>query len=167
MTDKKILDPCCGSRMFWFDRENPLTVFGDIRNESHILCDGRTLNIHPDIIMDFRAIPFPDNAFKLVVFDPPHLKGAGEKGWQGKKYGILGDNWKEDLRQGFEECFRVLKQDGVMVFKWNEHSIKLSSITPLIPYKPLLGHRSGAQQKTHWLLFMKNDIFSVIPQKIT
>lgn len=37
---KKILDVCCGSRMFWFDREHKDTVFMDIRSEKHILCDG-------------------------------------------------------------------------------------------------------------------------------
>lgn len=26
---KKILDACCGSRMFWFDKENPDTIFAD------------------------------------------------------------------------------------------------------------------------------------------
>ena len=29
---KIILDACCGSRMFWFDKENPLTLFADIRD---------------------------------------------------------------------------------------------------------------------------------------
>lgn len=47
---KIILDACCGSRMFWFDKENPLTLFADIRDEEHILCDGRNLKVHPDII---------------------------------------------------------------------------------------------------------------------
>ena len=28
---KKILDVCCGSRMFWFDKENPDTIFADNR----------------------------------------------------------------------------------------------------------------------------------------
>lgn len=26
---KSILDMCCGSRMFWFDRTDPRVVFGD------------------------------------------------------------------------------------------------------------------------------------------
>ncbi|EML4808974.1 SAM-dependent methyltransferase, partial [Acinetobacter baumannii] len=69
----KILDPCCGSRMFWFDRQNPNVVFGDIRKEEHKLCDGRTLVIEPDVLMDFRKMPFNDEQFSLVVFDPPHL----------------------------------------------------------------------------------------------
>ena len=29
---KKILDACCGSRMCWFDKDNPDTVFMDWRS---------------------------------------------------------------------------------------------------------------------------------------
>ena len=82
MSDKTILDACCGSRMFWFDRNNPDVVFADNRYVSTTLCDGRTLVIEPDVEMDFRDMPYPDNTFNLVVFDPPHLIYAGENpGW--------------------------------------------------------------------------------------
>ena len=64
---KDILDMCCGSRMFWFDRDNPRVVFGDIRSETHVLCDGRDLVVKPDIIMDFRSLPFADEEFSMVV----------------------------------------------------------------------------------------------------
>ena len=30
--DKIILDACCGSRMFWFDKNNPAALFVDIRS---------------------------------------------------------------------------------------------------------------------------------------
>ena len=59
--------------MMWFDKRNPQAVFMDIRDEEHILCDGRSLEVHPDVIGDFRSIPFEDATFRLVVFDPPHL----------------------------------------------------------------------------------------------
>lgn len=36
-----ILDMCCGSRMFWFDKQDERAVFSDIRAEQHELCDGR------------------------------------------------------------------------------------------------------------------------------
>ena len=106
--------------------------------------------------MDFRDLPFSDESFNVVSFDPPHLRKAGENGWQGKKYGILSDDWREDLRQGFAECFRVLKKDGVLVFKWNETQIKVSEILDLTDKKPVLGHRSGKYNKTHWILFIKD-----------
>ena len=153
---KKVLDPCCGSRMFWFDKNNPLAVFGDIRDESHVLCDGRTLEIKPDMDLDFRNIPFENNSFKLVVFDPPHLVHAGEKSWLRLKYGILHkETWQEDLRQGFSECFRVLAIDGVLIFKWNETQIKVSAILKLTDRKPLFGHPSGKKGGTHWMCFIK------------
>ena len=146
---KKILDACCGSKMFWFDKENKDTVFMDNRD------DGRSLKVSPDIVADFRKIPFPDESFYLVVFDPPHLVRAGENSWLAKKYGKLNqDTWKEDLKQGFDECMRVLKTNGTLIFKWNEEQIKLNEILATIEYKPLFGNR---RSKTHWLIFFKEE----------
>ena len=79
---KPILDACCGARMFWFDKENPNAVFCDNRRLMEPLCDGRILRIEPDIQCDFKALPFPDESFHLVVFDPPHLRWVGEKSWR-------------------------------------------------------------------------------------
>ena len=38
-----VLDPCCGSRMMWFDKQDQRVLFGDQRTESHVLSDGRAL----------------------------------------------------------------------------------------------------------------------------
>lgn len=151
----KILDVCCGSKMFWFDKENPSVTFMDIRDYDDTLCDGRKLSIHPDIIGDFRNIPFDDNSFDLVVFDPPHLLKAGENSWLAKKYGILDETWPKDLSQGFYECMRVLKLNGTLVFKWNEEQIKLKDVLSCFYQKPLFGNK---RSKTHWLVFIKNVI---------
>ena len=163
MVLKKILDPCCGTRMMWFNRQHPDVIFGDCRSEiltitdrSHGKRDGtRTLRIEPDVLMDFRAIPYPDGSFKLVVFDPPHLRRAGEKSWMAAKYGKLSKHWREDLRQGFSECFRVLAIDGVLIFKWNETQVKVKEVLELTPVQPLFGHVSGRKGLAHWLCFMK------------
>jgi hypothetical protein len=64
--DKSILDVCCGSRMFWFDKNNKDVLFGDIRTEEHTLCDGRSLEIKPDMQLDFTNIDFQSNHFKSV-----------------------------------------------------------------------------------------------------
>lgn len=74
----KILDACCGSKMFWFNREHEETVYMDNRTENTTLCDGRKLIVKPDVIADFRKMPFENESFHLVVFDPPHLVKAGE-----------------------------------------------------------------------------------------
>ena len=152
ITEKYILDVCCGSKMFWFDKNQENTIYMDCREVSETLCDGRKLEIHPDVIGDFRHIPFDDNTFSLVVFDPPHLKNIGETSWMAKKYGKLSDTWEDDIRQGVHECMRVLQPQGVLVFKWNEEQIRLKQILDCINYKPLLGNRRA---KTHWLIFMK------------
>lgn len=151
--DKPILDACCGSRMFWFDRKNPLAVFMDIRNEEHTLCDGRKLEVHPDIEADFTGMPFPDKSFKLVVFDPPHLKRLGEKSWMYKKYGKLPKDWQQVIRKGFDECMRVLDDYGTLVFKWNEDQIKAREVIEAVGKEPLFGHPTKG--KTIWMVFMK------------
>jgi hypothetical protein len=44
----------------------------------------------------------------------------------GKKYGRLNkETWRDDLRAGFAEAFRVLWLHGVLIFKWNETQIPL------------------------------------------
>lgn len=130
--EQPILDMCCGSRMFWLDKTDSRAVFADIRREQHTLCDGRNLHINPDIIADFRALPFSDNNFAQVVFDPPHLDRAGENGWMRKKYGALNkETWREDIRAGFAEAFRVLRPHGTLIFKWNETQIPVSKVIAL------------------------------------
>lgn len=148
----RILDACCGSKMFWFDTDRHDTVFMDNRELDTELCDGRRLVIKPDVVADFRDMPFPDETFALVVFDPPHLVRAGRTSWLALKYGVLGSDWREDLRKGFAECFRVLRPDGVLVFKWSEHQVPLKDILALTVEKPLFGERRG---KTHWMIFIK------------
>ena len=152
---KRILDACCGSRMFWFDKEDKRVLFQDKRKTKDKLCDGRFLEIDPDVVGDFTKMEFKDNTFNLVVFDPPHLIRVGKKSWMAKKYGSLTDNWRYDLSKGFNECFRVLKNGGVLIFKWNERDIKVSDVLNLTENKPLFGHKTRHNGQTIWIAFMK------------
>ncbi|MCX8956987.1 class I SAM-dependent methyltransferase [Erwinia psidii] len=153
-----ILDVCCGSRMFWLNKRDKRAVFTDIRCEHHTLCDGRKLHIMPDVIADFRALPFADGSFAQVIFDPPHLMRVGKKSWMGKKYGALNrETWQDDIRQGFSEAFRVLRPHGTLVFKWNETQIPIGKIIALTPQQPTIWQRTGKADKTHWLLFLKDS----------
>lgn len=159
----RVLDPASGSRMMWFDRAHPDVVFGDKRREtltvtdrSHGRANGtRTLVVDPDLLMDFRAPPFENCTFRLVAFDPPHLLRAGPRSWLAAKYGKLGRDWRDDLRKGFAECFRVLEPYGVLVFKWNETQVTLGEVLALTPQQPLFGNTSGRKAGTHWIVFMK------------
>ena len=90
------------------------------------------------------------------MFDPPHLTGAKETAWLVKKYGKLGENWPQMLRDGFRECMRVLKPDGVLIFKWSEYDIPAAEVWDAIGQKPLFGHHSGKQSRTFWACFISD-----------
>lgn len=150
---KPILDVCCGSKMFYFNKNDPRVHFNDIRECEETLCDGRKLIIHPDTNYDFRNMPFDDDTFSLVVFDPPHLIKVGDNSWVAKKYGRLPKEWQPYIKKGFDECMRVLKENGVLIFKWNETDISTKEIIECIG-KPILGQRTKGV-KTHWYVYMK------------
>jgi SAM-dependent methyltransferase len=156
---KFILDVCCGGKMFWFDADHPNALYVDKRVMKRQVIwrkdeDKRYFEVKPDAVMDFRKLDLPSDRFSLVVFDPPHLlKRNGKTGWMNKKYGSLGDNWREDIKKGFSECFRVLKKRGVLIFKWSESEIPLSEILKLASPPPLFGHKTSRQ--TVWVCFIK------------
>jgi len=164
MTVPRILDPCCGTRAWHFDRANPDVIYGDQRRETVTVTDRtrgkqdgvRVLEISPDVQMDFRALPFPDGQFACVAFDPPHIERAGPLSWLAARYGKLGREWRNDLRAGFAECFRVLAPDGTLIFKWNETQVKLREVLALTDRRPLFGQVSGRRGMTHFLVFMKD-----------
>ena len=160
---KQILDMCCGSKMFWFDRNHDNTVFMDKRKERHILTDSssvggfRVLDINPDVLANFKNLPFKDQSFWLVVFDPPHLSRNGQHGWMAKKYGTLQDGWRQEIHRGFKEAFRVLHPLGTLIFKWNTGEVSLNEILKLSQLPAVVGNKYGKRDQTHWLVFMKPD----------
>jgi len=155
---KLILDPASSMRSFYFDKKDSRVLFGDIRErETHLLTNGQTIHIEPDEVMDFRSIPYPDESFQCVIFDPPHRLELKNESDFIKKYGSLNrESWRDDISEGFRECFRVLKTGGTLIFKWSEVSIPLKDILLLTNQKPVLGHPSGKRMGTHWVLFLKS-----------
>lgn len=87
--EKTILDACCGNKMFWFNKNNPDVLFGDIRSENLKKTNGETLEINPDLVMDYRKMPFPDESFYLVSFDPSHRTDLTAGNWMDNYYGTL------------------------------------------------------------------------------
>lgn len=144
--EMKILDPACGSKMFWFNKSEPHTTYTDIRKETFSLQDRgklRKVVINPDKIADFTNLPFRDYEFNLIVFDPPHLKRAGENSWLAKKYGKLPkDVWPQMLSKGFKELWRVLALDGILLFKWSDNQIPFKDVLNLFDQQPILGDQS-------------------------
>lgn len=158
--EKKILDVTCGARGIWFDKHHPAAIYCDKRTEHFDGVFGttpkkRNINIDPDVVCDFTDLPFDDNTFSLVVFDPPHVQGLKETSWIAKEYGVLSHDWREILKGGYKECMRVLKPDGVLIFKWSEVQIPASEVWKAIGERPLFGHHSGKKMNTFWAAFMK------------
>lgn len=147
--------------MFWTDPADPRALFFDKRRETHRLTDSsstggfRTLTINPDVMGDFTALPFADGSFAQVVFDPPHFERNGASGWMAKKYGKLEGDWRDMLRRGFAECFRVLRSEGTLIFKWNENEIPVSEILALTPERPTVANKGGKNMQTHFICFLK------------
>lgn len=151
----KILDVCCGSRMFWYDKQEEHTTYMDIRKYHDELPSGHVIDVDPEVQADFRNIPFDDNTFDLVVFDLPHLIYAGPNSWLAKKYGKLDKkSWPEDLKRGFDECKRVLKPNGTLIVKWNEDQIKFRNVVKVFGQTPIFGDR---RSKTRWSVFLKGE----------
>lgn len=162
-----VLDACCGSRMMWFDGKDARAIFMDRDERTYIKDKGTDgtngrmpIIVAPDVKADFTEMPFPDDSFWHVVFDPPHYtdKSLTPQSCLAACFGMLLPGWEEMLEAGFRECFRVLKPNGTLIFKWCSTEIPLSRVLALAPEKPLYGHRSGKKAQTHWVAFCKPNV---------
>ncbi len=161
--EKKILDVTCGGRSIWFNKQHPLAIYCDKREVEYEQTFGkeqpatRHIRVHPDLIADFTDLPFEDNTFHLVVFDPPHIVSKTDNRWLTKAYGHYESKEQavKSVAGGVKECMRVLKPYGTLVLKWAETSMPTPEIIKAIGYTPLFGHRSGKKLGTNWLCFMK------------
>ena len=159
--NKRILDITCGMRGIWFDKHHPAAIYCDRRKEHFVSEHGtvksvRNIDVNPDVLCDFTNLPFDDGKFDLVVFDPPHLIG-NDNSWIKKMYSYYPtkEDALRDIKKGFDEGMRVLRDGGVLIFKWAETRIPTRDIINAIGTEPLFGHRSGKKSNTHWMCFMK------------
>lgn len=141
--------------MWWWDKEHPLAVYMDRREVPQGTIEIRpNWHVSPDVIGDFRAMPFEDESFQLVVFDPPHIIRENEsESFLRTKYGELHpETAEEDLARGFSECWRVLAAGGTLVFKWAGDARR---VEPYFPTEPIVGTRSARGSQTYWFIFYK------------
>lgn len=138
-------------------KHEPHTTYIDNRSEKDEVKDRqyiRDIVVSPDIIADFRKLPFKDDEFDLIIFDPPHLIHAGDNSWLKLKYGLLPKDWSTYIKAGFDECMRVLKPTGTLLFKWSNNQIPFNKVFNVIGQKPILGDRRGS---TRWSVFIKRS----------
>ena len=139
MSTFDILDATAGGRMLWQDKSHPRALYVDRRQEPPGTIPIRpNWSVQPDVVASFTALPFADGSFKMVIFDPPHIvRLTPSKGYMRTKYGELGADWKETLRAGFTECWRVLAVHGTLVFKWAGADVPAAEVLRLLPVDPL------------------------------
>lgn len=110
----KILDACCGSKMFWFDREHKETVYMDNRMENTTLCDGRKLIVKPDIVADFRKMPFENETF-LTPKECWRLQGFSDE--QYEKAATVNSNSQLYKQAGNAVTVNVVEEIGRHIMK--------------------------------------------------
>ena len=155
----EVLDVTCGGRMMWDQKDYPHAVYLDKRiREPGFMGVRPGFSVEPDIQADYTKLPFSDRSFALIVFDPPHMvrKTEDENSFLVMKYGTLKkDTWEDSVREGFKECWRVLKPSGTLIVKWSETSISGSAFKKLLFKQPLFETRVGTKGTTFWYCFFK------------
>lgn len=157
--NKLILDAGCGGKHIWLDKNNKATVYIDIRKKDRGYIPARpNWECQPDIIADTRKLPFKDNTFKLIVWDPPHIKRNYDNHYFGKKYGILSPiTWPSDLKNSFNELWRVLNNHGILTLKFSNSDIPFKKVLRQFHVQPLFGTTTSRNDRieTRWFTFMK------------
>lgn len=146
----KILDMTAGGRNIWLDKFCPDAVFVDHR-----------VAMNPDVVADSTCLPFDNESFDLIVFDPPHGNfGVGSN--QSRLYGSYTlSEIREFMRGAAAEAHRVGRAEALMAFKWCNHDMRHDwALAILDPWwRALFGHvvsiRSRHASTSQWFMLSK------------
>lgn len=125
--------------------------------------------VNPDIVMSCTNTTFADKTFDLILFDPPHrhfskILRKKDRNDMGRRYGSMrAAEIKVFIPKAFREFSRILKDDGLVFFKWNSCSIRHKVIMGLIHgWFPVFGQNFNkiANHDTIWLA-MRKDLSGV------
>lgn len=140
-----ILDPTFGNGVFW--KNSKRNVHGYDINPLR----------GPHGVIDFNRMPFDDNSFETVVFDPPFHPFVNSS--EEERFSGMGKNEKE-LRLMFEsgvrECWRVTKRHLIVKCQSYIHNHRPQWM-PLWainicgePFEWLIANRSGKRISGRW-----------------
>jgi hypothetical protein len=111
---RKILDATVNAGRFWIGSTRPVTGM-DI-DPKH----------KPDVVGDNTHMPFKDESFDVIVYDPPHIPNQGRDNRKdfNKRFGLV---LKSSIEQGYnfshmfppfcKEAYRVLRKQGILLCK--------------------------------------------------
>jgi SAM-dependent methyltransferase len=141
----EVLDACAGGRMMYHpdSKDADSVVYADRRCVSE-LDHQPDWECIPDVLADYRHLPFRDSTFGLIAFDPPHrITDDGMSRLSGvvtRKYGALrAETWQADLADAFAELWRVLQPGGTLTLKWADVSKDHDTVLSLFNQTPLYG----------------------------
>ncbi len=151
---KPILDATAGNRKMWDGRtpEIPYVVFMDRETK---------LRIPPDVFADHRAIPFRDDVFYCVVYDPPFMarrnppqywndpretKYLNKRGFQARNAWWGLPKTKKELISTIHKAQKEFQRiTNILCLKWVEVDYSLWKILPF--FKDWQeNHRQGFKQ---------------------
>lgn len=126
------------------------------------------IEIDPDKLGCITKIPWPDNTFSMVLFDPPHDKW-GKSSFMRVLYG----SWNNEMfvhkvGPANQEFYRVLKPGGFLFVKIQDNKQRDKQLVELLSnFKLLLKiHQaplSGrTKNKTYWMLFVRRK--TILPR---
>lgn len=158
----QVLDATTGGKHMWHPdcKELKRAVYAD-RRQVEGLEHQEGWNCDPSVICDTRKLPFTDNAFNLIAYDPPHrITDCGMKQLSGvieKKYGALqAETWQSNLSNSFAELWRVLDTGGTLTFKWADIHKSHEEVLSVIDQTPLYGVTTEKDRAiTKWWVFQK------------
>ncbi len=145
----RILDLSAGRRAIWFDKNHPLAVYVDRREE-----------VEPTVLADTRDLrgKLGRKKFDLFVFDPPHMN-CGRNSNMSRVYGYhTTAEILDTIEKTAMEAHRLGKKNSLMAFKWNTHDMPLKRILLLMQkWEPLFGHltKDGPGSQTHWVMLRR------------
>jgi len=122
-----MLDATAGNRMLWSHKTPPNTIFLDKETG---------LRVPPDVFGCWERLPFRDDIFDSILFDPPHYAGFGPKSRHANPagnswFGMFGTKKKlvRAMANGIQEFLRVGKNTCRLCFKWCDTRIEYTEST--------------------------------------
>lgn len=159
----KILDLTAGHRAIWWNKNNPLVKFLDIRPE-----------VEPDLVCDTKDLPAAvGDGYNLVVFDPPHFNTGhansdSKTDQRGVRFRWRYGHWthaqiRSQIKESAKAVHKVTAENALMALKWNDRAIKLRTVLQLMDtyWEPLFGDVSkflNGRNSTHWVMLRRRDL---------
>ncbi len=115
---ERILDATVNTGRFWRGSKRP--VVGIDIDPSH----------RPEVVADNARMPFKDECFDVVVFDPPHIPNQGKDKSKdfNTRFGLVmkspienGYNFSHLFPPFVREAYRVLKTEGILFCKITDY----------------------------------------------